>query len=136
MVQPKQPLTPEQRTAALIRMLTSDNDGDVLAAVHAWRRLSNGTGLDIHTTADRIEQSNGASKALNAAQMQKIYDKGYGKGFEDGREQGRRSVILAGAASVQHVVTGNAGPGVNGYSWATDRRTLPRSPASVCRPRC
>jgi hypothetical protein len=106
----------ERKTAALMRMLTSCSDGEIVATVYAWRRITSENGLDIHTAANRVEQSNGASKTLNAAQMQKIYDKGYSKGFEDGREQGRRSVILAGAASVQRVY-GSVGPGINGYTW-------------------
>ena len=54
-------------------------------------------------------------RALNAAQMQHIYDSAYQKGFVDGSEHGRKSAIVAAPS----IGTFNLGvsSGVNGYSW-------------------
>jgi hypothetical protein len=41
--------------AKLIRMLSSDRDGEVVASVHAMRRLLASVGLSLHDLADAIE---------------------------------------------------------------------------------
>jgi len=41
--------------AKLIRLLSSDRDGEVVASVHAMRRLLAGSGLSLHDLADAIE---------------------------------------------------------------------------------
>jgi len=39
----------------LIRMLSSDKDGEIVASVHALRRVLAGAGLTLHDLADAIE---------------------------------------------------------------------------------
>jgi hypothetical protein len=41
--------------AKLIRMLSSDRDGEVVASVRAMRRVLEGAGLSLHDLADAIE---------------------------------------------------------------------------------
>jgi|SRR5215831_4858205 len=108
------------KAAALIRMLTSTAEGEVLNAVRLLLQLLINAGLDIHALAERVEKgndgNNGASRAsLNAAEMQRIYDAAYQKGFADGSEHGRKSAIVAGP-SIGTFSTG-VSSGVNGYSW-------------------
>ena len=50
------PIAP--RLANLIRMLASDKDGEVLAAVAALKRTLAGSGADLHTLAARVESAN------------------------------------------------------------------------------
>jgi hypothetical protein len=105
------------KAAALVRMLTSTAEGEVLNAVRLLLQLLASAGLDIHALAERIEKGgdNNTKASLNAAEMQRIYDKAYQKGFADGSEHGRKSAIFAGPS----IGTFNAGVdyGVNGYSW-------------------
>jgi hypothetical protein len=117
-ITPKKPTTFEERLAQLIRLLCSDREGEVIAAIHAFVRTLKAAGTNkIHALADRIEKGDGAANApqLNAAQMQRIYDSAYQKGFADGSEHGRKSAIVAAPS----IGTFNIGvdSGVNGYSW-------------------
>jgi hypothetical protein len=119
-IAPKKPTTLEGRLAQLIRLLCSDREGEVSAAIHAIVRTLKAAGTNsIHALADRIEKGGGNSDAsrasLNAAEMQRIYDKAYQKGFADGSEHGRKNAIIAGPS----IGTFNIGvnSGVNGYSW-------------------
>jgi hypothetical protein len=47
--------------AKLIRLLSSDRDGEVVASVRAMRRLLAGAGLSLHDLADAIELPDRAS---------------------------------------------------------------------------
>ena len=44
-----------RRIAQLVRLLSSDKDGEVVAAVHALRRTLQATGGDLFTLARQIE---------------------------------------------------------------------------------
>ena len=116
-VNPKKPTSLEERLAQLIRLLCSDREGEVIAAIHAFVRTLKAAGNNrIHALADQVEKSDGNSKAraaLNAAEMQRIYDTAYQKGFADGSEHGRKNAIVAAPS----IGTFNIGAGVNGYSW-------------------
>jgi hypothetical protein len=48
--------------AKLIRMLSSDRDGEVIASIHAMRRVLASVGLSLHDLADAIELPNRASQ--------------------------------------------------------------------------
>jgi hypothetical protein len=113
-------VTFEGRIASLLRMLTSSNEGEVTAAIHALVRTVLAAGPEkvnkLHKLANRIEGGDDDNEnKLNAAQIQKIYDAAYQKGFGDGSEHGRRSAIVAAPS----MGTFNIGvdSGVNGYSW-------------------
>jgi hypothetical protein len=95
-----------------IRMLSSSVEQDVLNSVRALLRLLASVGLDVHDLAERFKQKR---EALNAAEMQRIYDSGYTKGWNDGDQHGRKSAVLAGASPRQDVT--HFSVGVNGYSW-------------------
>jgi hypothetical protein len=53
----------------LIRLLSSNNDGEVIAAVRAMQRTLESCGADIHALADHVERANGS---LSEADKQKI----------------------------------------------------------------
>jgi len=63
----------------LIRMLSSDQSGEIVAAARALVRLLKSVGADVHTLADGI-----GSDKLSQADMKKIYDAGHCAGFEAG----------------------------------------------------
>jgi hypothetical protein len=62
-----------EKIQKLIRLLSSPNDGEALAAVHALQRVLREEGTDIHELAARIE-------GLTQAKMQKLYDAGFKEG--------------------------------------------------------
>jgi hypothetical protein len=66
------------KIASLVRMLSSDRDGEVVGAARALVRTLNSAGADIHTLADRVEHANGGG--LTEAEMRKLYDAGYDAG--------------------------------------------------------
>jgi hypothetical protein len=65
------------KLAACIRLLSSNRDGDVVAAAHGLMRLLKGVGVDVHALADRI--ANGGD-GLTEAEMKKLYNAGYAAG--------------------------------------------------------
>jgi hypothetical protein len=73
------PAFPIDRVRRLIRLLSSDQQGEVLAAVQALNRLLQTSGSDIHALADSLGPHNGAT--LSEAEMQKLYDAGYQDGL-------------------------------------------------------
>ena len=60
-------------------MLSSTNDGEVVAAARAILRTLEARGTDIHELAERVE-----GRKLSQAEMQRIYD----KAFADGKKRG------------------------------------------------
>jgi hypothetical protein len=54
----------------VIRHLASESDGEIVATVHAMRRMLESCGVDIHDVADHIENGHG----LSEADKQKIQD--------------------------------------------------------------
>jgi hypothetical protein len=68
------------RLAAIIRMMSSDKDGDVLNAGRALDRTLKSVGCDIHDLAEVIEHANGGK--LSEAEMKKLYNAGYEAGMK------------------------------------------------------
>lgn len=64
-----------------IRLLSSDSDGEVIAAARALNRTLKGARLDIHTLADSIGQANG--KKWGDDHVLEAYK----RGVEDGRRE-------------------------------------------------
>jgi len=62
-----------EKIQKLIRLLSSPNDGEALAAVHALQRVLREEGSDIHELAARIE-------GLSQAEMKRLYDAGFQEG--------------------------------------------------------
>jgi hypothetical protein len=65
--------TLEERLASLVRLLASDKDGEIIAAVHALKRTLQSAGTDISGFAHGIE-SLGKSTEVSKDQMKKIWD--------------------------------------------------------------
>jgi hypothetical protein len=64
------------RLGNFIRLLSSNRDGEVVAAARALIRTLQSAGADIHVLAERIAQPAG----LTDAEMQKLFDAGYDAG--------------------------------------------------------
>jgi hypothetical protein len=61
------------KLTSLIRMLSSDHDGEVIAAARAITRTLKSADLDIHALAERIG-------GISEAGMKRLYDAGYDAG--------------------------------------------------------
>jgi hypothetical protein len=73
------PLAPiANKIRPLIRLLSSDQSGEVVAAARALSRLLKTNGADIHVLADSIGQANGG---LSEKEMRKLYDAGFEAGL-------------------------------------------------------
>jgi hypothetical protein len=73
------PLAPiANKIRPLIRLLSSDQSGEVVAAARALSRLLKTSGADIHVLADSIGHTNGG---LSEAEMRKLYDAGFEAGL-------------------------------------------------------
>ena len=77
------PALPIPRLAALIRLLASDRDGEVLAAVAAIKRTLKAAGSDIHAFAGQL----GGNGRISDHDMQRLFDAGYKVGLEQGKAQ-------------------------------------------------
>jgi hypothetical protein len=66
------------RLGKFIRLLSSDKDGEVVAAARAIVRTLQAEKLDIHVLADMIKKPNGA---LSETDAKRIYDAGFNDGF-------------------------------------------------------
>jgi hypothetical protein len=72
------PLAPiANKIRPLIRLLSSDQSGEVVAAARALSRLVKTNGADMHILADSIAQINGG---LSEKEMRKLYDAGFEAG--------------------------------------------------------
>jgi hypothetical protein len=72
----------------LIRLLSSDNDGEVVASAHALIRTLEGEGLDIHVLAASV--SSGSERVTQASWRGGRtvgYREGYSSGFADGQRK-------------------------------------------------
>jgi len=72
-VRPKTPTTLEQRIAMTIRLLASDRDGEIIAAVHALRRTLASAGTDLNGLARGIENL-GKGTSISNEERKKIWD--------------------------------------------------------------
>ena len=66
-----------------IRHLTSDNDGDIIAAVHGLRRMLRSYGADMHDLADHIENGHGLSEA-DKQKIQAAIENARAEGYAEG----------------------------------------------------
>jgi hypothetical protein len=64
-----------------VRILSSDRDGEALAAARALLRTRKGAGLDIHALAGSIDRSNGGHcNGIDQAEEKRIYVRGFEAG--------------------------------------------------------
>jgi hypothetical protein len=68
------------KLSGLVRLLSSDRDGEVVAAARALGRTLKAHGADFHALADRVEHANGNGK-IGEADMRKLYDAGFAAGI-------------------------------------------------------
>jgi hypothetical protein len=68
-----------RRLATFVRLLSSDKEGEIVAAARAIVRTLETKGADIHALAERVEGAAGGG--LNEAEMKKLYDAGYQDGI-------------------------------------------------------
>jgi hypothetical protein len=66
-----------EKIGKLLKLLSSSNDGGVVAAARAILRTLNAEGADIHELAERVE-----GRKLSEAEMRRIYDKAFAAGKE------------------------------------------------------
>jgi hypothetical protein len=69
------------KLATCVRLLSSDKDGEIVAAAHAIYRTLRSAGTDIHTLAELIEKPNDGG--LTEAEMKKLYDAGFNAGVRE-----------------------------------------------------
>ena len=87
------------KLANLIRRLSSNSDGEVVATARAMIRTLQGIGADIHDVADCIEHaSNGA---LVEAELKEVWDAGVKEGIKWSEQRMRKQ---AGHSSPAHSV--------------------------------
>jgi hypothetical protein len=67
-----------KKVAPIIRMLASNQDGDVLNAARALDRVLKSAGADFHALADHVARQD--DSRLSEAEMRKLYDVGYRDG--------------------------------------------------------
>jgi hypothetical protein len=68
------------RLAKLLRMLSSNKEGEVFAAAQALCRTLQSAGTDIHALAAIVEHGG----ELNQVEMKKLYDAGHEAGYHKG----------------------------------------------------
>jgi hypothetical protein len=91
------PIAP--KLAKSIRLLASNRDGEVVAAVRAMIRTLQGIGADIHDIADRIEHS--GNGALSEREMQEIFDAGIKEGVRRVEQKMRSQAVHSSLSSPQ-----------------------------------
>jgi hypothetical protein len=64
-----------EKIQKLLKLLSSNNDGEVVAAARAIMRTLEAEGADIHELAERVE-----GRKLSPSEMQQIYDTAFRRG--------------------------------------------------------
>ena len=85
------------RLGKLVRLLASDRDGEVVAAVQAIKRTLANVSLDIHALADGIEECNG--KKFTEADAIEIYQRGVEDGHRAAEQNGALNFSTVGEPS-------------------------------------
>ena len=81
---PKHKTTREEKIAYTLRLLNSDQAGEIVAAVHALKRLLQSLGTDLDGLANGFEKIlNGGGKAITQGEMQKAIADAYAAGVQD-----------------------------------------------------
>jgi hypothetical protein len=85
-----------EKLEKLVRLLSSDKEGEVVAAAHAIKRALANAGSDIHELAERIKGGK-----LSESEMRKIYDAGYEAGKDESAAEKGFSDTTAGPSWLQ-----------------------------------
>jgi hypothetical protein len=75
------------KVGKLLRLLTSDHDGEVVAAARKLNRALEQAGLDMHDLADGLANGERSSGLPDEAEVRKIYQRGYLDGRRAEQEQ-------------------------------------------------
>src|SRR5262245_45244359 len=67
-----------------IRLLGSDQDGEVVAAARALVRTLSSAGADLHALADHVEKTNDTK--IPQEEMQRLYNAGFAEGYRVAEE--------------------------------------------------
>ena len=76
----KTPASVSDRLGKFIRLLTSDRDGEVVAAARAIVRTLEGAGADIHDLAESIGATSANGKKFTETDARDIYERGVAAG--------------------------------------------------------
>jgi hypothetical protein len=71
------------RLGDIIRKLSSDSDGEIVATIHALRRVLESSGVDVHALADHIENGHGLTEA-DKQEIQHAVESARADGYADG----------------------------------------------------
>ena len=81
---PRHKTTREEKIAYTLRLLDSDQAGEIVAAVCALKRLLQSLGTDLDGLARGFEKIlNGSGKTITQAEMQKAISDAYATGIQD-----------------------------------------------------
>ena len=82
---PKHKTTREEKIAYTLRLLDSDQAGEIVAAVHALKRMLQSLGTDWNGLANGFEKilNGGSGGAITQAEMQKAISDAYAAGVQD-----------------------------------------------------
>jgi hypothetical protein len=83
---PRHKTTREEKIAYTLRLLDSDQSGEIVAAVHALKRILQSLGTDWDGLAkgfEKILNGGGGGKAITQAEMQKAISDAYAAGIQD-----------------------------------------------------
>jgi hypothetical protein len=77
--------TLEERLACFIRLLDSNQGGEVIAAVHSLKRVLASHGTDLNGLAGAVEKLGQAANGstLSKQEMEKLFRAGYARGVEE-----------------------------------------------------
>src|SRR5262245_7504832 len=73
------------RVGDLIRLLSSDKDGEIVATVYALRRMLKSNGVDVHALAEHIESASGLTEEYKRqirAEIENARAAGYAEGVK------------------------------------------------------
>jgi hypothetical protein len=79
------------KLAKLVRLLSSDEDNEVVATVHAIKRMLKTKHLDLHTLADHIKQPAGGT--LSQEDMAKLYWEGFADGLRQAEAEAQQQPV-------------------------------------------
>jgi hypothetical protein len=74
----------DEKPADLIRRLGTNHDGEIVATVHALKRVLKAAGRDLHKLADGVAKN---GSGLSETEMRKLYDAGFEAGLQEGESR-------------------------------------------------
>jgi hypothetical protein len=72
------------RLGDIIRRLSSTSDGEIVATVHAMRRMLSSCGTDVHALADHVENGHGALTDADKEKIRVAIETARAEGYAEG----------------------------------------------------